>query len=71
MIPNGKQFDSYRNEVQEISKNIGIKGHGLRHHWAQDRFKELSGFDCPIAGGPQYSSLDQEQQTQPLCTKSA
>ena len=35
MIPNDKKFSSYRNEVQERSRQVGIKGHGLRHHWAQ------------------------------------
>jgi site-specific recombinase XerD len=63
MIPDIKQmkFNAYRKQVQDVSKEIGIKGHSFRHQWAQDRFKELSGLDCPIANGPKYSELDQEQ----------
>lgn len=61
MIPHEMKFSTYRNYVQEKSNDIGIKGHSFRHQWAQDRFKQLSGLDCPIAEGPQYSSLDQEQ----------
>ncbi len=63
MIPDVKQmkYNAYRKQVQDVSKEIGIKGHSFRHQWAQDRFKQLSGLDCPIANGPKYSELDQEQ----------
>lgn len=64
MIPHDKKYGTYRNEVQEHSKAIDLKGHGLRHQWAQDRFKELSGMDCPKAGGLNYSKLNQEQKIQ-------
>lgn len=62
MIPHDMKFSTYRNYVQETSKEIGIKGHSFRHQWAQDRFKELSGMACSIAKGPQYLDLNQEQQ---------
>lgn len=62
MIPNEKKFSSYRNEVQENSKQIGIKGHGLRHHWAHQRFQQLSGLVCPIAGGIPYKDLSSGEQ---------
>jgi hypothetical protein len=61
MIPHEMKFSTYRNYVQEHSHDIGIHGHGLRHQWAQDRFLQLSGMDCPIAGGPQYSNLSTEE----------
>jgi integrase len=61
MIPHDMKFSTYRNYVQEHSHAIGIHGHGLRHQWAQDRFRQLSGMDCPIAGGPQYSNLSTEE----------
>ena len=65
MIPDIKQmkYNAYRKQVQDVSNEIGIKGHSFRHQWAQDRFKELSGLDCPIANGPKYSELSQEQKS--------
>ncbi len=61
MIPHNTQFNTYRNYVQANSNEIDIKGHSFRHQWAQDRFKQLSGMDCPNAGGSQYKDLSQEQ----------
>lgn len=61
MIPHKLQYSSYRNTVQEKSTVLGIHGHGLRHAWAHDRFKQLSGMDCPIAGGPAYKELTLEK----------
>ena len=48
--------------MQENSNDIGFKGHGLRHQWAHEKFKEIAGFECPIAGGPVYSTLSIEDQ---------
>ncbi|MFK7846077.1 MAG: integrase domain-containing protein [Rhodothermales bacterium] len=61
MIPHDMKFSTYRNYVQAHSNDIGVKGHGFRHQWAQDRFHQLSGMDCPIAGGERYSSLNQDE----------
>ena len=34
-------------------RKAGLHGsHGLRHEYAQQRFQELAGFACPLAGGP-------------------
>ncbi|MEE9327453.1 MAG: phage integrase N-terminal domain-containing protein [Cocleimonas sp.] len=54
LIPQDKmykhQLNKYRNNV---TKNIiGFsKGHGLRHNYAQQRYKALSGNNCPLQGG--------------------
>lgn len=61
MIPHDIKFSTYRNYVQEKSKELGFKGHGLRHAWAHERFKQLAGFDCPIAGGSEYKDLTTEE----------
>lgn len=37
--------------------------HGLRHAYAQDRYKELTGWECPARGGPTSQSLTSEQRT--------
>jgi len=60
MIPRHLTFSYYRDQVQDKSKELGFKGHGLRHAWAHLKFKEVAGFDCPIAGGPEYASLSEE-----------
>jgi len=61
MIPRKIKFSTYRDYVQDKSKELGFKGHGLRHAWAHERFKQLSGMDCPIADGPRYSELGDEE----------
>ena len=31
--------------------------HGLRHAYAQERYRELTGWECPVAGGPSTKEL--------------
>lgn len=35
-----------------ISRKDGITSHGLRHQYANERFRELTGSDSPVRGGP-------------------
>ncbi len=35
--------------------------HGLRHAYAQDRYEELTGWQCPAIGGPDRTVLSPEQ----------
>ena len=35
--------------------------HGLRHSYAQNRYEELTGWNCPAVGGPDAKSLTSEQ----------
>ena len=35
--------------------------HGLRHAYAQERYEELTGWECPATGGPDSKSLTSEQ----------
>ena len=35
--------------------------HGLRHAYAHNRYEELTGWQCPAAGGPVAKDLTQEQ----------
>ena len=40
----------------------GLSGmHGLRHAYAQQRYLELAGWLCPVAGGPTSKMLSREQ----------
>jgi len=35
--------------------------HGLRHAYAQNRYEELTGWKCPVAGGMESRDLTLEQ----------
>lgn len=35
--------------------------HGLRHAYAQRRYKELTGWECPINGGRPQQNLSREE----------
>jgi site-specific recombinase XerC len=35
--------------------------HGHRHHYAQERYRELTGWACPAQGGPTSKELTQDQ----------
>jgi len=58
MIPANLKYNTYRHRVQTAAREMGIKGHGYRHAWAQQRFEKLSGgIKSPLSGGPQYKTL--------------
>jgi len=40
--------------------------HGLRHHYAQLRYRELTGWNCPAQGGPTSKQLTLEQKAKDL-----
>ena len=43
---------------------VGLSNmHGLRHAYVQDRYKELTGWECPATGGPDNRSLTPEDRT--------
>ena len=52
------QLNIYKNAVP--ASGLG-KGHGLRHHYAQIRYLELSGQACPAAGGQHQKDMTPEQ----------
>lgn len=63
MIPSQQTYKTYKKIVQAKSTELGVRGHGLRHQWAQDRFTQVSqGIQPPLAGGPAYSSLNERDQ---------
>ncbi len=35
--------------------------HGLRHAYAQNRYEELTGWQCPAVDGPESKALTPEQ----------
>jgi hypothetical protein len=64
----GSLIPSNRNYVQQMRIYEGStcraglsKMHGLRHAYAQNRYEELTGWQCPAVGGPDSKALTPEQ----------
>jgi site-specific recombinase XerC len=53
MIPSDRQYiDQLRIYERQTSRAGFSKLHGLRHHYAQTRYRDITGWDCPAKGGP-------------------
>ncbi len=56
---------SYRDQLNRFKAQTARAGidrvHGLRHHYAQARYTELTGWKSPAAGGPTAKQLSPEQ----------
>jgi integrase len=62
LIPRTKTYDGQLQRFKAQCMKAGIhKVHGLRHHYAQKRFRELTGWVCPAKGGPASKALSPEQ----------
>lgn len=48
------QMKQYDRETIRVGLN---KNHGLRHHYARERYLELTGWKCPADGGPHRREL--------------
>ena len=64
----GALIPSNRNYIQQLRLYEGqtlraglCKMHGLRHAYAQQRYRELTGWPAPAAGGPESRMLTAEQ----------
>ena len=62
MIPTEK---TYINHLRTYKRQIAAAGfhklHGLRHAYAQDRYRELTGREAPAAGGRSWSDLTPQE----------
>lgn len=58
LIPADRNFiEQLRSYIRQTTK-VGLsKMHGLRHAYAQQRYRELTGRHCPAAGGPKIRTL--------------
>jgi integrase len=64
MIPAGQSYIKRLKQYEYITNRIGLnKLHGLRHEYAQNRFFELAGFECPARGGPTSRKLTSYQKS--------
>lgn len=62
LIPENKNYIQQRHLYDKHTQNAGLgRLHGLRHAYAQRRYKELTGWDAPINGGLCYKKLTEEQ----------
>jgi len=52
------QLKTYENETSRVKLN---RMHGLRHQYAQDQFKRISGYECPVRGGVARKDMTFEQ----------
>lgn len=56
---------SYKDQLERFKSQCQKAGicnvHGLRHHYAQTRYKQLTGRECPALGGLTSKQLNPEQ----------
>jgi integrase len=63
LIPGGRQYIEQLRIYERHTANAGLsKMHGLRHAYAQQRYRELTGWPSPHAGGPTKKALTRAQQ---------
>lgn len=53
-----RRFDYVMTMLGITKENLGVTGHGLRHEYAQNRLKTLSGYDAPIKIASSYPDAD-------------
>ena len=62
LIPAERSFIEQRRRYERQTVAAGLsKMHGLRHAYAQARYRELTGWASPVAGGPPSSTLTRAQ----------
>lgn len=63
LIPANKNYYQQMRTYERNTIKAGLdKNHGLRHAYAQTRYEELTGWQCPAAGGPAHRALTAQQQ---------
>lgn len=61
LIPEGRQYKEQLKRYENETNRAGLhRLHGLRHEYAQNRYKELTGWEAPVKGGPQCKQLTPE-----------
>ncbi|MFT6957683.1 MAG: site-specific recombinase XerD [Halieaceae bacterium] len=62
LIPCHKNYVQQMRTYERNTAKAGLdRNHGLRHAYAQERYKELTGWQCPAVGGPERKSLTTKQ----------
>lgn len=61
MIPKEKSYKSHKATFEAVTHVLGVgQTHGLRHGYAQARYRELMGFDCPAVAGSRVLSAEEK-----------
>ena len=60
LVVGGSLKQSLINYDSDMRRAGYRNGHGLRHGYGQDRYRELTGFHCPLEGGPSQKELNAE-----------
>lgn len=64
LISYNKNYIQHRKLYDNQTQRVGIKHpHGLRHAYAQERYRILTGWECPKRGGLTYKDFGTEQKT--------
>lgn len=62
MIPAEKKYVEWLGTYEQSTRRVGLsKMHGLRHAYAQNLYKELTGWESPACGGPNSRTLTPAQ----------
>ena len=60
--PGYRRYRDYLKHFRNVCEKVGIHAfHGHRHFYAQERYKEMTGWECPARGGPTWKQLTPEQ----------
>jgi len=64
LIPSESNYREQLKAFKAECKRVGInRVHGLRHRYAQMRYLEKTGWECPARGGPTAKQLTPEQRS--------
>lgn len=62
MIPAHKSYIQHVKVFERHMERVGLgRTHGARHLYAQERYRELTGWTCPATGGPRRPALTPDQ----------
>lgn len=62
LIPKALSYKQHLNHYEKLTAKAGLKKmHGLRHHYAQQRYQQLTGWPAPHCNGPRSKSFSEAQ----------
>lgn len=70
LIPVGLTYIRQLKRYIDLTLKAGLRNtHGLRHAWAQWRYRTLTGWPAPAAGGPRVPAMTPEQRARDLAAR--
>lgn len=62
LIPADKSYKQQKNRFEKHMAEVGLaRSHGARHRYAQERYNDLTGKECPCKGGLSKADLSAEE----------